>query len=70
MARVHMDSAVTSDRRDDDFIACMSTRPGRPARAAGRLRGGLTDAAVTGRGFLSFVSRKRPYLGYQVSHTS
>ena len=54
---MHLDSAVTF--RDDDLIACVCgrTRPGRPARAAGRVRGGLTAAAVTGRGFLSFVSR-------------
>ena len=51
---MHLDSAVTF--RDDDLIACVCgrTRPGRPARAAGRVRGGLTAAAVTGRGFLSF----------------
>ncbi len=40
----------------------MSTRPGRPARAAGRVRGGLTAAALTGRGFLSFVSRAQAAL--------
>lgn len=59
---MHLDSAVTF--RDDDLIACVCgrTRPGRPARAAGRVRGGLTAAAVTGRGFLCFVSRAQAAL--------
>ena len=69
---MHLDSAVTF--RDDDLIACVCgrTRPGRPARAAGRVRGGLTAAAVTGRGFLSFVSRahKRPSRRKRAAPTS